>query len=130
MTARNELLDDVGAILDAITASRRTLLVSPELEDRVTEVVAMSWLSGILKVRTSQYVSEGSVYLVDERALHPDREQPVRVQIGPTHYAPASLKRVRIVGESAELGGCDASAGGAGYTRLSTWCAATGGTTV
>lgn len=129
MTARNELLDDVGAILEAISASRRTLLVSPELEDRVTEVVAMSWLSGLLTVKTSPNLSEGSVYLVDERALRAELDRPLRVEIEPAHYAPASLKRVRIVGKSAELGGCDVSAGGAGYTRLSTWCAATGGIT-
>lgn len=127
--SRNELLDDVGAILEAIV-SRRTLLVSPELEAHAAEAVAASWLSRFVTVKTSPNLSRGSAYLVDERALRADLDRPVRVGFEPTHYAPASPKRARIVGESAELGGCDASTGGAGCTRLSTWCAVRGGTTV
>lgn len=125
----NELLNDAAAILDAIM-SRRVLLVSPELEGPAAEAVAESWLSRFVTVKTSPNLPEGSAYLVDERALRADLDRPLRVEIEPTHYAPASPKRVRTVDESAELGGCDASASGAGYTRLSTWCAATEGTTV
>lgn len=123
------MLDDVAAIMEAIRNERRTLLVSRELEEPVTRLVEASWLSGFLAVKTSPNLSEGSVYLVDERALRADLDRPLRVEFEPAHYAPASVERVRIVEESVELGGCDALRDPLGYSRVSTWCAATEGTT-
>lgn len=123
-------VNDVAAIMEAVRNDRRTLLVSPELEEPVTRLVEASWLSGFLTVKTSPYLSEGKAYLVDERALRADLDRPVRVEIEPAHYAPASPKRVRTVGESPEPGGCDALRAPPGYGRVSTWCAAKEGTTV
>lgn len=59
-------VNEIRAIIERIRREERIALVHPEDEERVTEVIA-----GIphVRVKTSQFVPKGRVYLINERAL-------------------------------------------------------------
>lgn len=66
------MLDTIRFWDQVVQDSRRTLLVSPELESRAVEMVKARDLAHVVTVKANPHLPEGNVYLVDEQAIEAD----------------------------------------------------------
>jgi hypothetical protein len=59
------MLADIQAAMRAIEDARRTVLCTPDMEARVQTVVDSFGWGGLVHVRTSPHVPEGTAYIID-----------------------------------------------------------------
>ena len=84
------ILDNIRFWAQVVQDARRTLVVSPELEAPVVELVEAYGLAHLVTVKTSEHLLDGNAYLVDEQAIQAELERPLRIwlppYLPPTHH--------------------------------------------
>jgi hypothetical protein len=60
------MLADMVAAYKRLDAARRIVLCTPDMEARVQTVVDSFGWGGLIHVRTSEHVPEGTAYVIDE----------------------------------------------------------------
>jgi hypothetical protein len=89
---RTSLLDDVLFWNQVVQDSRRTLLVSRDVESRAIEMVKAHGLDHVVTVKVSSVLPEGVVYLVDELGIEANLRETLQ-QYRPAFATPAYRDR-------------------------------------